>query len=280
MAGWGLWHGMPGAPRALRIGIAASGGALAAVMLSTGTLPPFRPMQVVDAAGIGPFITYDTVRGLTVLDRSPGLVWRIAGVAAAFGSVALLATGFEAARRAVRLRRGASPHAVFLLAVIGAYLVPFILVDYFDRYLLFVLPFAMALWAITWKGAAPPAPVRRAAAVAWIVATLLVAALATRDYFAWNRARWDAIREAQRRGATPATLDGGFEYNGYTGYETRRSPGPQGGSLEAKSWYWVVDDDYVVAFGPVPGYRELRTFPVKRWLSRTPGEVVLLRRIR
>ncbi len=101
----------------------------------------------------------------------------------------------------------------------------------------------------------------------------LLAAAATHDYFAWNRARWDAIADASRRGATPETLDGGFEYNGYYGFE--RKPRQ---AIPGKSWWWVQDDRYVVAFTPVEGYDELARFPVKRWLARTPATLYLLER--
>jgi len=97
--------------------------------------------------------------------------------------------------------------------------------------------------------------------------------MATHDYFAWNRARWDAIHAAEGLGATPSTLDGGFEYNAYHLFEVRphvRRPG--------KSWWWVQDDRYVVAFSVVPGYVERAQFPVKRWLPRTPPVVRLLER--
>jgi len=163
---------------------------------------------------------------------------------------------------------------VFLIAAIGAYLFPFTAVDYIDRYLLFVLPFLFVLWAQTWPASrSAPVALRRGAAMVWILACVGLGAAATHDYFAWNRARWDAIRLAESLGATPDTLDGGFEYNGFHRFE--RKPRDE---TAGKSPWWVKDDQYIVAFVPVPGYEEVGTFPVRRWLPRTPPVVRLLRR--
>ena len=221
---------------------------------------------------LGIFITIP--RGLVDLDRSPGIVWRVAAVAAAFGVAALARV---IARQVAAVFRRVAPQRArdaFILALVAGYLAPFMITGYIDRYLLFVLPFVLAL-ADAFAGCAGPKPGRigRAIALAWIAAAIGLAAAATHDYFAWNRARWDAIAAATRLGATPQTLDGGFEYNGYYGFETK--PRTYG---EGKSWWWVKDDRYVVAFSPVAGFTPIAQFPVKRWLARTPATIYLLRR--
>jgi Dolichyl-phosphate-mannose-protein mannosyltransferase len=276
LAGWAGWWGMRGASRTLRAGVLCATVAIAAVTLTLDTLPPYRPNQVVDAAGIGPFTLYDGLpRGIVPLDRSPGVVWRVAGVAAAFGTAALLAMLFATGAHLVRSGRNGAER-VFMVALLVAYLGPFAVTDYGDRYLVFALPFLMALWAGTWPAASgdlPPPRLQRAIALAWIVALLGFSAAATRDYFSWNRARWNAIRTAERLGASADSLDGGFEYNGLRRYEVKpRTPVP------GKSWWWVKDDRYVVAFSPLPGYEEIETWRVEHWLSRSPSEVKLLRR--
>jgi len=45
-----------------------------------------------------------------------------------------------------------------------------------------------------------------------------------------------------------------------------------------KSWWWVKDDRYMVAFGPVAGYRQAAWWPARRWLPRSPAGVALLER--
>jgi hypothetical protein len=277
LAGWAGWWGMRGASRTVRAGVLCATLAITAVTLSLDALPPYRLNQVVDAAGIGPFTLYDGVpRDIVRLDRSPGVVWRVAGVAAAFGTAALLAMLFATGAHLVRWGRNAAHERVFMAALLVAYLAPFAVTDYFDRYLLFALPFLMALWAGTWPAASgdlPPPRLQRAIALAWILALLGVSAAATRDYFSWNRARWNAIRTAERLGATADALDGGFEYNGLRRYEQKPRT-----LVPGKSWWWVRDDRYVVAFSSLPGYEEIETWRVEHWLSRSPSEVKLLRR--
>ncbi|HEY3583268.1 MAG TPA: hypothetical protein VGL90_02695 [Casimicrobiaceae bacterium] len=216
-APFALWHGTRGRPARAGLLLVAAIAVLA--MALTGFWPPWRGNHVVDAAGIGPFTLYDAQpRGLFPLDRSAGPFWIGVGVLAASGFAALCRVGWVALR-AVAARRDDTPLLVFLVTMTVAYVAPFVLTDFTDRYLLFVLPFVLALIAIAEPpGAGLP---RRALAIVVIIAALVIEALAVHDYFAWNRARWDAIRDAQAQGATPSTLDGGFEYNGYFGYEAR-----------------------------------------------------------
>ena len=272
--GWALWRGAEAMTGRTRVAIVAGGAALAGLALALVWLPPYRMNMVLDAAGIGPFTLYDAYTHGTSLDRAPGIFWRVAGVAAAFGLAALVALACANAAMLWRERRNAPRGRVFLAALVVAYLFPFVVVEYYDRYLLFVLPFLFALWELTWPStrSAPSRP-RRAVAIAWILAAVGLSAAATHDYFAWNRARWDAIRAAEKMGATRDTLDGGFEYNGFHGSDGRIREPPAG-----KSWWWVKDDEYVVAFIVAPGYEEVAAFPVRRWFERTPAVVRLLRR--
>ena len=273
--GWILWWGMPGASRRWRIACAVLAIVAAVVALACNWLPPYQPDNTIDAAGVGPFSLYGVMtHPVFTPDRSPGIIWPVAGVAAAAGFVALCALALATLAHLSREGLEADRVRLFLAIVVCAYLAPFIVTGYFDRYLLFVLPFLIALWARTW----PPSRnetrrVPRSVALTWIMLAMGTGAVATHDYFAWNRARWDAIRHAETLGATADRLDGGFEYNGFYGYETRR-PGTSAG----KSWWWVRDDEYAVTFSPVPGYQVKRTFAVDCWWSRTPARIYLLHR--
>jgi hypothetical protein len=221
------------------------------------------------ARGSGPFVLYDSLRHLAPIDRSPGLFWALLGVVASCGLAALVALAARASAKA--LANHADPILVFSLVAIVAYLGPFIVTDYIDRYLLFVLPFIFVAWARAWP--APSLAWSRSLGLAWIAAAIGLGAVATRDYFSWNRARWDAIRLAEKLGGTPETIDGGFEYNGY-----RRFERSGGGAPAGKSWWWVKDDVFVVAFSPVRGYDVVERWPVRTVLPRTPREIVLLKR--
>lgn len=269
IAPWALWCGALCGGRERWALLAAAG--LAAFMLGSGWLPPYRDHNVIDAAGIGPLLLYDSTAGAAAsLDRSAGVLWRCAAVAAAYGMIALAALAVRSVRSIVRGARSDRGERVYLVALQVAYLLPFALTDYFDRYLLFVLPFALALFAGCWPE--PRGRVRFAAAV-WVALALGLGIAATHDYFAWNRARWEAIHAAERLGATPDTLDGGFEYNAYYRFEIKPRLTAAG-----KSWWWIADDHYAVAFSVVPGFAERARFGVPRWLARTPAVIFLLER--
>jgi hypothetical protein len=269
IAPWALWCGALTRGRERWALLAAAG--LAAFMLAIGWLPPFRDHNLLDAAGIGPHLLYDAwPNAPAAFDRSAGLLWRCAAVAAAYGMIVLIAA---AVRSVQAIARGAADdrgERLYLLALLGAYLLPFALTDYSDRYLLFVLPFALALVARCWTG--PTGRVRIAVAM-WVALAFILGVAATHDYFAWNRARWDAIHAAERLGATPDTLDGGFEYNAYYRFEIK----PRITGI-GKSWWWIADDRYVVAFSVPPGFVERARFDVDRWLARTPPAIYLLER--
>lgn len=95
----------------------------------------------------------------------------------------------------------------------------------------------------------------------------------TRDYFAWNRERWDLLRTAESYGVTPDRIDGGFEYNGWHRHEIR----PRG-VRPGKSWWWVKDDEWAVAFTVPPGYEEIQKRTVRALLPRSPREIRLVHR--
>jgi hypothetical protein len=268
-----LWRGWPANVR-VRRGLGILAALALATMAVTGFWPPWRAEQVIDAAGIGPFVLYDAQpRGLAPLDRGTGWLWHLAGALAAFGIASLCRTGLAATRAIAADKAADAGERVFLVALIVAYVAPFIVTDYFDRYLLFVLPFVLALAALAEPGAA--GRIARTGGLLALCAALVLGVMATHDYFAWNRARWDAIHAAEALGATPASLDGGFEYNGFYRFGLApRTPRAD------RSWWWVDDDRFVVAFSAVRGYSERARFPVERWLPRTPPAVLLLERIR
>ena len=274
VAPWAAWRGLPLATRRARMLFLAGTAALSAFALAAGWLPPYRPNQVIDAFGVGPVLLFDTVRGGGGLDRGAGWLWRVAVPVAAAGTLALAAMVAAAIERARAERRDTDPALPFVLAIVAMYLVPFMVTDYFDRYLLFVLPFVIALWPLAVAEPQAARPAARAGALLLAGVAIVLSCVATRDYFSWNRARWSAIRAAEARGAVPDSLDGGFEYNGFHGFEAHRGGAP----LPGKSWYWVRDDRFVVALTPVAGYQVVGRWPVKHLLPRTPPEVVLLER--
>jgi hypothetical protein len=193
--------------------------------------------------------------------------------------LALIAAGVIAVAWGDGLRRVREPAVAFVVIAAGILFLGTLLHTqyYFDRYLLVVVPFASAALAATARVEWTRASAVLAAALAWY------AIAGTHDYLAWNRARYAGIAELAAAGVPPEQIDGGMEYNGWalaaalnrwpTDAEARVGQPPT-----RKSWWWVVDDRFVVSFRPLPGYDVRRSLPYARWLVPGTGHVVVLER--
>jgi len=71
---------------------------------------------------------------------------------------------------------------------------------------------------------------------------------------------------------SPKQIDGGYEFNGW--YLADRNYKQK----DQKSYWWVDDDEYIVASGPLSGYQEIARYPFKRWLPVAEKPILTLRR--
>jgi hypothetical protein len=148
---------------------------------------------------------------------------------------------------------------------------------YFDRYLLAVVPFAIAAGCVA--GGVRPA----AASVALMALLGWYAVAGTHDYLAWNRARHAGLAELRAQGVPVTEIDGGVEFNAWhlspalDRWPTNDEARP-GQPAWRKSWWWVVDDRFVASFHPLAGYGVRDRRPYARWLVPGTGEVLILER--
>ena len=163
---------------------------------------------------------------------------------------------------------------VFLLLIIAIYLGPTLISPLFDRYLIPILPFLAGFLTLL----LPPAGLRlKSIRFAMIGATILGISIfsvcGTRDYLAWNRARWEALDHLMsQEQAKPESIDGGFEFNGFYLFSLHYKLTPE------KSPWWVVDDRYLITFNPLPGYHILHDYPYTHWLPPYRGNIYVLQR--
>ena len=148
----------------------------------------------------------------------------------------------------------------------------FLIIDYyrFDRYMLPILPFLMMLIL-------PKHPTKKRLLLILSSTLLLIISacsiIGTHDYLAWNKARWLALEYLENQGITSSKIDGGFEYNGW--HQTyHRNPDNQ----YSKSWWFVDEDDYSVAFKPYHNYHSVAAFPYTRWLNWSKDTIHALQR--
>ena len=238
--------------------------------------------------GIGPLMLRDTLLigwnlpPLTAALKGFWIVMTALAVAGATLIVLALATGsaglFDRARALRESLRRAWP-AIFFAVTALAYLAMLLFLatrhTLFDRYLLpLMLIVALAL----------PAMGERVAALRWrragyafagifLVGSACFSVISTHDFLAWNRTRWMALHDLMHEdGVTPRRIDGGYEFNGWFLYDPRYEP------HDEKSWWWVDDDEFMIAAGPMPGYRIERRLVVDRWWKGTTPDVFVLRR--
>jgi hypothetical protein len=138
-----------------------------------------------------------------------------AGLALAVFLLAHAAGKARAARRERRLPESTVAVALATTAVlqVGAAVPWFAQMNLFDRYLLFLLPGLLILFAAqaSRPGVRVPDAVRGVAA-ALLVLVWVVGYGFTAEYMNYTRARADLYARLLRRGIAPENIDGGFEY--------------------------------------------------------------------
>lgn len=291
--GWFLLPLLPFAVRPLRRAggaraialLALSGAALAAVGIARAAVGKrlLMPLSsnVIVSSGIGPLTLRDAYfLNLDHVPPLPDAVWVAVTVGAAIGAVllvtivAMMALGALRALRAGGLNEDESISAFFLLSA-ALYMPAPLVAGFFDRYLIFVVPFLAA--AIAGASGGIPSGGWRAERLA---SAVLLASLAcygvcgTRDYLAWNRARWQALNDVMKdRRAEPGDIDGGFEFNGWHLYD------PAYRNSGDRSWWWVRNDRYRIGFGPMPGYAGIGEYGCSRWLPPGRIRIVAMERV-
>ena len=143
---------------------------------------------------------------------------------------------------------------------------------FFDRYFLPLITF-LSLFLLTTKVVA-----RKWSTLAFIILFTVIAWFSisgTQDNLAFNRARWKGLSSLMNAGISPANIDGGFEFNGW--YETGKRNQVIRDSV---NWWFVKDDYYIVARGPVYGYKSIRAFSYTSYLTFRQDSLVILHRTR
>lgn len=251
---------------AVAIGLASVIVGLA--LVSSGTTMPLSSNVLYDV-GLGPMTLRDAFFfGPSVGSTAPSYWWALVTIASCAAAAMLLLTSSAGAARAHR--DGKTRVVVFLVLTGGFSFAPLAVAGFLDRYLLVLLPPTLALAA---AGTVIPRRWLVSAAGVVLLGFWAFSVSGTRDYFGWNRARWAALDRLVTRGIPPAWIDGGFEFNGWLTYD----PTYRGNS--ARSWWWVDDDRFRAAFGPMAGYQEVDREPYRRLLPPGDGAIVILERL-
>lgn len=230
--------------------------------------------------GLGPFTLRDTyILGLNQphVSAAVTLGWQILTVLSIWVATLI---GMVLVRVAVETTF--KVRCTGLIALMFAILVPYcaaillmsLHAEIFDRYLLpLMLPLAVLLVGDSRSDPWPPNIwVRQTVPCLLLMAYAVLSVSAVHDYMAWNRARWLAVASLMGSGITPNEIDGGYEFNGWFLYS------PTYRQRDNKSYWWVDDDKYIIASGPIDGYDVVARFNPDWWLGWRKPQVLVLRR--
>lgn len=247
---------------------------------------PDNPKNSLTVFGLGPLTLRDTFILGTNYPDIPGahvagwtlvrVISIISAAAAIYWLLPLLGDTFSKLRR-FRAHPEVWPVVLVLVTLalsIGIVCLVTNRVPIFDRYFLIAAPLIILLLvmgdrpvAVHWTAAG------KASLAAILVAYAAFTVAVTHDYLAWNRARWAATDQLTQQQNVPADrIDGGYEFNGWflNRPDYRQRPG--------YSFWYVGDDEYVIASGPLPSYEVVAEYPFQRWFLFRQDHVLVLRR--
>ena len=245
-------------------------------------MPMFENVMI--NSGIGPLTLRDTYfLGLDNVPSLPKGFWLVVTALSFLGAgllVGILGVSVIDSGRRILARRKVSDReeaGIFFLLSAVIYLIPVIMgVGIFDRYVVPAIPlFAGAIAGLCRRlpqfNQLQPAALRFPV-LALLAAFSLFAVGGAHDYLAWNRVRWEALRDLTANDhVSPEDIDGGFEFNGLYLFDPHYRADP------TKSWWWVHRDTYLIGFGNVPGYQVIKEYAYNSWIPPHAGKVVVLK---
>jgi hypothetical protein len=219
--------------------------------------------------GIGPKTLKDTyILGTNLSPRLNGFPLLILQTISLLSGILLFYCLFSSLfQKSLTLMQKSIKSSAF--ALIALFFCAFILPDFFfDRY---VLQIAIPVIALLIPGSiqlSTGLARKLYLPVAFIIG--LFTTLATHDYLAWNRARASGVNYLIKElNVTSKSIDAGFEWNGW--HQTGKI-----NNDASKSWWFVDDDTYLIAFGSVTGYKTKKTFEYNEFLTLTKKQVFVL----
>jgi len=295
-----LRAGLSSRGRQVAWGVVLAGAGVGGALVLQGRRMPFIG-NVLVPFGVGPKVLpgYDSFMGSGGRALIDG-VWVVLTVLGATGAALLLLFGARAVATLAGMVRGPVSDRGWRLILVGGVAVLYVLAIaglergyWFDRYLIFLLPLAMAIASLAGDRGAPDRARSGFTATALIGLALAgsFTLAATHDYLAWNRARWRGLNQLLNEpGLSPGEIDGGFEFRGWH-FGQRLANCASGGANATDAvnadWddfrcLWPARRDeypFAVGFLPRPGYEVMNEHAFRRWLPWRRQPLYVLRRL-
>ncbi len=145
-------------------------------------------------------------------------------------------------------------------------------VHFFDRYFLPLLPFLLILF-LPKKLTASSTKILLYSSLSFLLIMSMFSIAATHDYLSWNRARWKALDHLTNElKISPNEINGGFEFNGWHRPVKEQTYGT------FKSWWWVDQENYVITFGEMDGFKPIKSFQYNSYLPLINCEIFILQK--
>ena len=200
----------------------------------------------------------------------------VVAIGMAMGRVFTIARDVRGRTASVALVQGSFLVGV-ALSYLGILLVAATRYPVFDRYVLPLVAVVGLLAALLMNSdrivERPATNGQWAAALASLAAVAVFTVVATHDHLRWADARWQVLDALVKSGVPPTKIDGGYEFNGTYLYDARYKV------RKGMSSWWVEDDEYLIAAGPVPNYAVVDRIVVDRWWKTAGSDVFVLRRL-
>lgn len=244
-----------------------------AALIKIDKILPLRP-NMITQFGTGPTLLKDVdVFGHRIIPFIPWSIWLLLTFIGITGSVILLFLLFRYIRvwrnKVHQLATDDKLPVLFILSVLVLSYIPICITEFYDRYLIIYLP--LTAYLIMKTGIVKPSRYMYSAAYVLTGIIIIYSVVSTHDYFAWSKARWEAVDHLlYEERVSPSMIEGGFEFNGWYHYRAEFS------GIPGISNWWSAGDKYFISFGDVNGYRKLKSFPYYSWLFLRQGNIYIL----
>ena len=270
---------------------------------------PFLGYQgfIVNNYGLGPRLLAGTPSVI------PNIIWLIIAIPSIIASLIFVSIivyevfykkyfNLESLKK-LKLRKGSINFFIILVLLLQLI---FILIksSVFDRYFLVLVPFFIILMFSFMRELKFKFQVKYLYFVVILLA--IFSLIGTHDYISWNKARWQGINYLFNQGISPKEIDGGFEFNGWylyeyalanlTKYETNKkienkkifdlfsvksfsSSQYHPTNPNAISWWFVVDDKYIISFSETKGYDVIKKIDYNSLLYMKKEYIYVLKRV-
>ena len=231
--------------------------------ISSGIAEKFSDLLIHHIFGMNYFPSVYDIQNSTNITKS--LFWnKIALVLGTFGfSLFLLFLNIFAKKLIEKIKNAESiPYElIFFVSSIILYSGSIILAGIYMKYLIFVMPFIMALFFISFEISNKKSTFEMGISIILTFAIMYFSISTTHDVIAEERTRWEIASELNQNHNIPVEkIDGGICFNGWHLYSYHYKESPN------KNWWWVIDDEYIVVDGTVENYEVVNSKTFTRFL--------------